>query len=207
MIINGIIISAGFSKRMDNFKPLAIFKGNTFIHNIILKLNTICDQIIIVTGYKREELKNEIIKDLTKDKYASIIKKTVFAFNRSFAKGMFGSIQCGISKMKSCDWAIIHQVDQPGLPQTFYSDFVNEIDTKYNWIQPNYNNKYGHPILVKKSLYKLILYEKIESNLRLINKNKKIKKKIWDCNYKEILQDIDTKEDYRNLMIKKDTNV
>lgn len=50
MIINGIILSAGFSKRMDNFKPLAIFNDNTFIQNIILKLNSICDQIIIVTN-------------------------------------------------------------------------------------------------------------------------------------------------------------
>ena len=111
MIINGIILSAGFSQRMDNFKPLAIFNDNTFIQNIILKLNSICDQIIIVTGHKEEELKKEITKNLTEDKYTSIIKKIVFVYNRSFAKGMFGSIQCGISKIESCDWAIIHQVD------------------------------------------------------------------------------------------------
>jgi len=92
MIINGIILSAGFSKRMDNFKPLAIFNDNTFIQNIILKLNSICDQIIIVTGHKEEELKKEITKNLTEDKYTSIIKKIVFVYNRSFAKGMFGSI-------------------------------------------------------------------------------------------------------------------
>lgn len=204
MNINGIIISAGFSKRMDNFKPLAIFKGNTFIHNIILKLNTICDQIIIITGYKREELKNEIIKDLTKDKYASIIKKIDFVYNANFNKGMFGSIQAGISKHDNSEWVLLHQVDQPGLPQKFYIDFISQINNEYNWIQPSFKNKYGHPILIKKSLYNLILNERIESNLGIISKNKKIKKKIWDCNYKEILQDIDTNEDYLNILKSKD---
>ncbi len=203
MIINGIIISAGFSRRMNNFKPLVIFNDNTFIQNIIVKLNTVCDQITIVTGYEGKELEDEIIQNLTKDKYISIIKKIVFVFNHSFKKGMFGSIQCGISKMKNCDWAIIHLVDQPGLPQKFYSDFINEIDTKHNWIQPKYNNKYGHPILINKSLFGLILKEKIESNLKIVSKNKMFIKKIWECDYKEILQDIDTEKDYQDLVKKR----
>ena len=202
MNINGIIISAGFSKRMDNFKPLAIFKNNTFIQNIVLKLNTICDQIIIVTGHKSDELKDEIIKNLIKDKHTSITKKIVFVFNRSFAKGMFGSIQCGISKMKSCEWLLLHQVDQPGLPRKFYIDFISQIDKGYNWMQPSFKKKSGHPILIHKSLYGLIATESVESNLRIVSKKKKIIKKIWDCNYKDILQDIDTEKDYQKLMQK-----
>ena len=71
-------------------------------------------------------------------------------------------------------------------------------------IQPSFKNKYGHPILIKKSLNNLILNERIESNIGIISKNKKIKKKIWDCNYKEILQDIDTNEDYLNILKSKD---
>ena len=187
---------------MDNFKPLAIFKNNTFIQNIVLKLNTICDQIVIVTGHKSDELKDEVIKKLNESNNFLITKKIVFVFNRSFAKGMFGSIQCGISKMKSCEWVLLHQVDQPGLPQKFYSDFVSEIDTKYNWMQPSFKNKLGHPILIHKSLYSLIATESVESNLRIVSKEKKIIKKIWGCNYKDILQDIDTEKDYQKLMQK-----
>ena len=201
MIINGIIISAGFSRRMNNFKPLAVFNDNTFIQNIILKLNTICDQIIIVTGHKGEELKEEILNN------KKITNKIVFVHNENFDAGMFGSIQCGISRMENCDWAIMHQVDQPGLPQKFYSDFINKIDTKHNWVQPSFKNKYGHPILINKSLFSLILNEKTESNLKIVSRNKMFIKKIWECNYKEILQDIDTKKDYQNLMQKKEIDI
>ena len=158
MVINGIILSAGYSSRMDEFKPLALYKEKSFVENIIIKLKEVCEKIIIVTGYKKDLLKEKILKN------KKVTDKIVFVHNKNFDVGMFGSIQAGILKCANCDWALLHQVDQPGLPQKFYGDFVNEIDTKHNWIQPKYNNKYGHPILVNKSLFSLILNEKIESN-------------------------------------------
>lgn len=201
MVINGIILSAGYSSRMGEFKPLALYKEKPFLENIIIKLNEVCEKIIIVTGYKKDFLKEEILKN------KKITDKIVFVHNKNFDAGMFGSIQTGILKCGNCDWAIIHQVDQPGLPQKFYSAFINEIDTKHNWIQPGYNNRYGHPILINKSLFGLILKEKIESNLKIVSRNKMFIKKVWECSYKEILQDIDTEKDYRDLVKKRDTNI
>ncbi len=75
------------------------------------------------------------------------------------------------------------------------------------WIQPRYNNKYGHPILVNKSLFGLILNEKIKSNLKIVSRNKIFIKKIWECDYKEILQNIDTEKDYQDLLQKENTNI
>ncbi len=62
--IHGIVLSAGLSGRMKMFKPLADYKGKTFLNNIIIKLDKICDEIIIVTGFKSDELKTETIKSL-----------------------------------------------------------------------------------------------------------------------------------------------
>jgi len=58
--INGIIISARKSGRMKMFKPLIGYRGNSFIRNITLKLNSICDKIIVVTGYSASEVKENI---------------------------------------------------------------------------------------------------------------------------------------------------
>ena len=65
----------------------------------------------------------------------------------------------------------------------------------------------GHLWLLATALFGLILKEKIESNLKIVSRNKLFIKKVWECNYKEILQDIDTEKDYQNLMQKKNTNI
>ncbi len=197
--IYSIILSAGLSGRIGKFKPLAEYKGKSFIYNIILKLNPVCDKIIIVTGFKGEELKNRIIGDLSDDNQAEIKKKMLFVENENYKKGMFTSLQTGLAGAKECDWILYHFVDQPGLPQKFYSEFLVQIDEEHNWIQPKVKDQKGHPILIQKELFGLILEAPDNSNLREISKNPKVKKKFWVCSYEEIFQDIDTEEDYQML--------
>ena len=195
--IFGLIISAGLSGRMEIFKPLADYKGKTFLNNIIIKLDKICDEIIVVTGFNSDELQTETIKNLKNENQIEVINKIKFVFNESFQKGMFTSLQKGISEAKNCDWILYHFVDQPGLPGNFYPDFIKQIDNDCNWIQPVNKEQKGHPILLGKDLFSLILTASKNTNLRDISQNKIVKKKYWDCNYAEIFQDIDTEEDYR----------
>jgi len=197
--IYGIILSAGLSGRMKMFKPLANYKGKTFLNNIITKLEKICDEIIIVTGFKSDELKTAIIKSLENENQFEVITKLKFTFNKSFQNGMFTSLQKGISEAKNCDWILYHFIDQPGLPENFYLDFIKQADSYYNWIQPVNKRQNGHPILIGKDLFELIANSSPDSNLREISSNPKVKKKYWDCNYPEIFQDIDTEEDYSSL--------
>ena len=184
---------------MGKFKPLAEYKGKAFIYNIILKLNPVCDKIIVVTGFKGEELKNRIIGDLSADDQAEINKKMLFVQNENYKKGMFTSLQTGLAGAKECDWILYHFVDQPGLPEKFYPDFIKQIDNNCNWIQPVNKGQKGHPILIQKELFGLILEAPDNSNLREISNNPKVKKKFWECGYEEIFQDIDTEEDYQML--------
>ena len=99
---------------MKSFKQLADYKGKSFIINIILKLEVICDQIFIVTGHKADELKTSVINDLIKTNQTKLLKKILFVYNDSFQKGMFTSLQKGISAAKNSDWILYHFVDQPG---------------------------------------------------------------------------------------------
>lgn len=197
--ISGVILSAGLSGRMTKFKPLIDYKGKTFLNNIILKLDNVCNEIIIVTGFKSDKLITETIKNLKNEDRSEVIKKIRFTFNESNQKGMFTSLQKGISEVEKCDWIIYHFVDQPGLPSKFYLEFIKQIDSKYNWIQPSYKNQHGHPILIKSDFFDLIINASEDSNLKEISKSPDVKKKYWECNYKEIFQDIDTEEDYSKL--------
>ena len=189
---HGLIISAGLSQRMVKFKPLLNYKGKSFIQNIVFKLNSVCDEIIIVTGFKANEVKENVNQ-------LNMQSKIEFVQNESFEKGMFTSLQAGLAKAKESDWIIYHFVDQPGLPEEFYKKFVKQIDDKHNWIQPAINEHRGHPVLMHKNLIDHILSSSNDSNLRELSYNKMVKKKFWECGYEDIFQDVDTEEDYSNL--------
>ena len=190
--ISGLIISAGKSGRMGKFKPLLSYKGKSFIQNIVLRLNSVCDKIIVVTGYQSNEVEENVNQ-------LNLPSKIEFVYNASFENGMFTSLQAGLAKAKEFDWTFYHFVDQPGLPEVFYKDFVEQIDEKHNWIQPKIKEQNGHPVLIKRNLFQIILDAPLILNLREISNDPKVKKKFWECGYEEIFQDIDTEEDYSKL--------
>ncbi len=177
---------------MKMFKPLMPYKGKSFIHNIVHKLHYACDKIIIVTGYKANEVEKNI-NDL------NLHSKIEIVFNPEYEEGMFTSLQKGITEAKNCDWLLYHFVDQPGLPENFYFDFIKQTNNNCNWIQPVHKEQKGHPILIGNELFELIINSSPDSNLKDISENPIVKKKYWECDYKEIFQDIDTEEDYLRL--------
>ena len=96
---------------MGKFKPLLTYKGKSFIQNIILKLNSVCDKIIIVTGFNANEVEESMLKQF------KVNSKIEFVFNSKFEKGMFNSLQTGLTAAINSDWILYHFVDQPGLPE------------------------------------------------------------------------------------------
>ena len=112
---------------------------------------------------------------------------------------MFSSLQVGLKQMSTCDWLLYHFVDQPHLPQNFYTGLINQIEKYYHWIQPEYNTKKGHPILLHNSMFPKIL-DSTSTSLKEISQSSEIKKKIWNCSYPQVVEDIDTNEDYQKLI-------
>lgn len=197
MRVSGLILAAGLSGRMNSFKPLLKIKNQTIIQVIVDKLLNVCDDVIIVTGFKSDEIKSVIEKS----------DRIKFVFNEEYEKGMFTSLKKGLSELSNSDWTIYHFVDQPFLPEIFYSDFVTRIDQNYNWIQPEFNSVKGHPILISRSIYQIILNESDGGSLRSISSNSFIKKFIWSCNYPQIHDDLDTPEEFKKLLLREGINL
>ena len=195
--IGGLIISAGLSERMRQLKPLISFDDKPFLAHIILKLNTVCQKIVIVTGHQSDTIKNEIntwLKTHNKN-----LNNIIWCYNPDFTKGMFTSLQRGLKELDGIGWILYHFVDQPNIPKQFYKQFVNQIDDEYEWIQPGYNSISGHPVLLSDKLVKPILRLSPTKSLRDLSKHKVVKRKIWSCNFPEILQDYDTPQQLKNL--------
>lgn len=187
--ITGIILSAGLSGRMNNFKPLLkLNNGKSFIQTVVEKLFSVCDEIIIVTGFRSDDIAKDIA-ELDERKKIKIVE------NENYTHGMFSSLQTGLTESQT-KWYLYHFVDQPSLPLDFYSNFVEQIDEHSNWIQPTHNNRKGHPILFDNFVKEKILTSGNNKTLRDVARDKSIKKKFWECKNELIFQDIDTETEY-----------
>jgi molybdenum cofactor cytidylyltransferase len=196
--ITGLIICAGLSQRMGQLKPLLMIKEKPFLIHIIQKLDAVCDKVVIVTGYKSEYIKNEISSWLEKNN-KNKLNHPLWLYNPAYKKGMLSSLQTAAKNIINFDWILYHFVDQPDIPAEFYQEFSLQANQNYDWIQPRYQNQEGHPILFSKLLIPKILSLTIKQSLRDISKDKKLKKKYWDCNFPEILHDYDTPEQLKEL--------
>ncbi len=189
--IFGLLIAAGLSSRMPLFKPLAKYNENSFLTEIIRKLKLVCDKIVVVTGYKEDEIKIEVEKYFPQDSQIHLV------LNSDYEKGMFSSLQCGLRNLTESDWILYHFIDQPSLPVEFYKNFIEQIDNGYNWIQPRNKVRNGHPLLISKNIFHTIISASSTENLKSISFLPFVNKKFWQCNYPQILQDIDTPDDYK----------
>jgi molybdenum cofactor cytidylyltransferase len=203
--IGGLLVSAGLSSRMGNFKPLMEYNGETYVIGITRKLIQVCSKVVIVTGFQKEKVESTInsqsafggqVLNLPTGRQGSQLGKVVSCVNNpDYEKGMFTSLQTGAKCLKDCDWVLYHFVDQPFHKEKFYEELILQADDNYNWIQPVYNNKEGHPIMFNKRVIELILYGSQNATLRLIGDLPAIKKKYWNCSYPNILKDYDTPDD------------
>jgi len=196
--ISSIILAAGKSGRIGEPKAFLNLNGHSFIREIISKLLPVSKKLIVVFGYEADLMKTKLLNDEFIKRFAEKIELVV---NENYEAGMFSSLQVGLTKITDEDFVIIHQIDQPSLPEKFYLDFFNQLETKFDWIQPEYNGKSGHPIAINQRIVHKILAEEKKSNLREFKQKHSLNIKIWKCNYPEIHQDIDTLIDYKKLIM------
>jgi molybdenum cofactor cytidylyltransferase len=192
---NGLLIAAGFSSRMGKPKALLMNDDLPFAIIILNKILLVCDRVVVVLGHNADNIKKELQVFINKSDELKLRVK--FVTNEQFEKGMLSSLKYGLNAELNSKWLLYHFVDQPGLPEEFYQEFTTQIENNYDWIQPSYNSKKGHPLLLQSSIFNSILELPDNSSLKEISMNNKTKKKFWDCKYKEILQDIDYPSDLK----------
>mgnify|MGYP001612083614 FL=1 len=196
--INGLLISAGFSGRMGAFKPLMTYEGEPFVVVITKKLLIFCDRVVIVTGFKNDQVES-IINSTFYTLHSSLKHRVVCVYNSNYEKGMFTSLQTGLKELTDSNWVLFHFVDKPFHKEKFYKDFISQIDENYDWIQPMYDGKEGHPVMFKKTVFEKIITSPENHILRLIRDDGLTKKKKWECSYSQILKDFDAKEDFEKF--------
>lgn len=195
MRIKGLIVAAGLSSRMKDFKPLMEVEEKPLIINAInsLKQRGIED-INIVVGYRGEDIencvKNENVNIICNNKYESTF--------------MYDSFKLGLNKIKnSCD-AILFLPGDVGFVSKYTIDLlIKEISKKESKIvYPVYKNTIGHPPIISWECFEYLLSYNGKNGLKGGLDYFERESKEVNTPDKFILCDMDYKEDF--YKVKKD---
>jgi molybdenum cofactor cytidylyltransferase len=113
----GLILAAGLSSRMGDFKPLMPFRGKTLIESTIdSMLAAGVKQIVIVLGYRRNE-----IESVLRLHYG---KEIIYASNPHYeTTDMLTSIKYGLRSMPHCKAFFLLPGDMPVVKKTHSLNF------------------------------------------------------------------------------------
>jgi molybdenum cofactor cytidylyltransferase len=188
-----IILAAGTSSRLGSPKQLLSYKGKNLLrHTVDEALETGCASVFVVLGANSELLRNEL-----KDKPVSIVENT------AWQEGMASSIRCGLETITNTilrpDSIIFMVCDQPYVSSSLLLNLVEKKNkTGMPIVASSYEDKIGTPALFHRSFFPALMELKGDRGARkLIADNPD---KVGTVLFPEGITDIDTKEDYENLV-------
>ncbi|MEA1973927.1 MAG: nucleotidyltransferase family protein [Bacillota bacterium] len=184
MIIHGLIVAAGLSSRAKGYKMTYKFSDLTLIERSVLSFKPFCEKVYVVVGFN-----HILIRDILK-KYDFV----EILHNKNYKEGMFNSVKLGISNMK-CDKLLFMPGDYPSIKKSTIEDLLL---VEGDVVIPSYNFHAGHPIVIDGKLLSEITENLKFSTLKDFVKSKEVQ--YVNVSDKGVLIDIDTLEDYKNVL-------
>ena len=183
MSIDGIVLAAGLSSRAGVYKLTLDVCGKMVIERCIESMYDICSNIIVVGGHNYD-----LIADILKP-YC----KVKMVLNENYIEGMFSSVKKGLLQVQG-EKFFLTPADYPLIKKETYMEMLS---TNKDIIVPIYKDEKGHPVLIKSHLVSDILFGGYGS----------LREFIYEHGFSTIctedqgiLMDIDTKEDYIELV-------
>ncbi len=190
--IAALILCAGRSSRMGDFKPLLPLGRDNFIERIIgLYRGVGIEDIVVVCGHEAQLVMPELTR-----------LGVSFVKNQHYDQGMFSSIQTGVRQLGGQSLAFFLQpADIPFVqPDTIQSLIAAFSNGETDICRPCYLGKHGHPPLISLALSGPILEFAEAGGMRALLARYAEKSRDVQCNDPGILLDIDTPEDYEKAL-------
>jgi len=187
MTFDCILLAAGLSSRMSQWKLLRDFCGKSIIQQSLENASVNCGKIIISGGHRIDELRNH----LGESGNIHIIE------NPDYEKGMMTSIKAALPYVETSSF-FISLGDMPLIPPDIYKLMSRQ--NFDNALFPVYEGKRGHPVLIRSKLRNIILNSDERGKMKdLLSRFDTSEIKVDNPG---IMQDIDTDSDYLNLVKK-----
>lgn len=147
--IAAIVLAAGLSSRMGQFKPLLPMGGMSFLERLTDSFRQAgVESILVVTGHRQAALM-PLIKELRLD----------YVYNARYREEMLISVKCGVQALKDdCRAFFIAPVDVPGVNYVTLSRQLSAYsEGRGGIIYPLCNGRRGHPPLIGGALKEELL--------------------------------------------------
>ncbi len=194
-MINGLILAAGCSTRMGDFKPLLPLGDKTVIETTVDSMLSVgANRVVVVLGRRGEE-----IECLLKERYG---ERVICAWNHRYeSTDMLESVKCGLRVMPECEAFFLLPGDMPAVGKsTFYQLLDGRPFSGQYIVFPTLDGRRKHPPLICSGFISEILEYEGEGGLR----------QIWKYHEELILHipvedpgvwiDLDTREDYEGCI-------
>ncbi|MCX6009957.1 MAG: molybdenum cofactor cytidylyltransferase [Chloroflexi bacterium] len=188
-MISAILLAAGQSKRMGELKQLMPFGQSTIVEQAIDNLlDSAVDEVIVVVGYKAED----VIK-------AIAAKPIKLAINPDYERGMSTSIIAGLNLVHGRVQGVMLVLgDQPLVNSQTINSLIEEFYNHEKGIAvPTYQGKRGHPIIFAIKYKEQLLKLKGDMGGRQIIKDHPDDILEVAVNSESIVADFDTTDDYQ----------
>ena len=201
----GLILAGGFSKRMGQLKPLMPFGQERVIE---IQLQAMKDagfsQIVVVVGHEAEKVRKAVGEWQTRK--AQDIRCDIVE-NCHYEKGMFSSIQTGVSYIKESgavgfQGIALLPVDYPLVKSEDFLTLYKEWKNTPAWLAVScYRGKKGHPVILPLDAWDSILWGLNPKGLKSVtNEYEETGRMIRvESENEGVVLDMDTPSDYRSL--------
>lgn len=189
--ISAVILAAGYSRRMERFKPLLPLGGMTVLERVVslYEITGVTD-IRVVTGFRSDKIRS-----------ALAARPVSVVHNPVHDSGMFSSVMAGVNSLPEGVRAFfVHPVDIPLVrPHTLalLMDAFNENPSPV--IYPAFDDRRGHPPLVHGELRKEIVSHDGTGGLRALLRRFDSRALDLPLADEGVLLDMDTPNDFQRL--------
>lgn len=189
----GLILSAGFSSRMNDFKPLMKIGSSCPLGILIenMKIAGIKD-IFVVAGHNAD-----LIDDFCKDKGVRLVR------NPDYAKGMFTSVQKGVEAAfrNGNDCFLMNPVDVPLVPPYIFKALMNRFyrSDRQEFAVACYMGQKAHPLLIPAEFTGEIMTSDGKNGMKSVTALHESAMMRVDTHSESITMDMDTPADYERL--------
>jgi len=180
------MLAAGFSSRMGAWKMLLPWRKKTVLDSALRNALGFCDRVILVTGYRAEELHQ---------RYAGW-PAVQLCYNANYPSGMFSSVRCGAAALSGEHFFVVPG-DMPAIDARIYARLWQHRGSRC--LLPRYAGRNGHPVLLPGAMATHIMAAPESSTLRTLMQG-------FGCaslpvDSPAIHWDLDTPEQYQQRLI------
>lgn len=147
-MIGGVILAAGYSSRMGEFKPLLPVAGVPALKKGIDTLAAAGAEVAVVTGHRQAEL-SPLVRWWGAEEIV----------NPAYGEGMFTSVLAGVRHFadKGAEMILLLPCDCAAVPKEAVRQLIACAGDRGEYALPTYQDKNGHPLLIPRRYFEEIL--------------------------------------------------